>query len=124
MKNDGQSLSVSPFWFESIDENPFNEKERLYPISFPYLFTVTWNFTLTLPEGYKVSEIPDEETIATPDNMLRLVYTTKHMDNIIQVSAQMNILMRQFDPESYDDLKTFYKEIIKKMKEPVKVKKK
>ena len=122
MQKDGQSLSISPFWFESIDENPFKEKERLYPISFPYLFNNTWSFTLNLPEGYKVSEIPEEETISTPDNMIRFIYTTKHMGNIIQVSAQMNILLRQFDPESYDDLKTFYKEIIKKMKEPIEVK--
>ena len=123
MQKENQSLRVSPFWFEAIDENPFKEKERLYPISFPYLFTDTWNFTLTIPEGYKVVEIPDEETIATPDNLIRFVYTTKHMGNIIQVSAQINILMRQFDPESYDDLKTFYNEIIKKMKEPIEVKK-
>lgn len=123
MQQEDQSLNVSPFWFESIDENPFKEKERLYPISFPYLFTDTWNFTLTIPEGYKVSEIPDEETIATPDNLIRFIYTTKHMGNIIQVSAQMSILLRQFDADSYDDLKTFYKEIIKKMKEPIEVKK-
>ena len=123
MQKEDQSLSVSPFWFESIDENPFNEKERLYPISFPYLFSDTWNFTLTIPDGYKVSEIPDEETIITPDNLIRFIYTTKHMGNIIQVSAQMSILLRQFDPESYEDIRTFYKEVIKKMKEPIEVKK-
>ena len=123
MQKDNQSLRVSPFWFEAIDENPFKAKERLYPISFPYLFTDTWNFTLTIPEGYKVVEIPEAETIATPDNLIRFVYTTKHMGNIIQVSAQINILMRQFESESYDDLKIFYSEIIKKMKEPIEVKK-
>lgn len=123
MQKDDQSLSINPFWFESIDENPFKEKERMYPISFPYLFSNTWNFTLSFPEGYKVIELPDEETIATPDNLIRFVYTTKHMGNIIQVSAQFNILMRQFDPEAYDDLKTFYEDIIDKMKEQIKIKK-
>lgn len=123
MQEDDQSLNLNPFWFESIDENPFKEKERLYPISFPYLFADTWNFTLTFPEGYKVTEIPEAETIATPDNMIRFVYTTKHMGNIIQVSAQLNVLVRQFDPVKYEDIQTFYGDIIKKMKESIKLKK-
>lgn len=123
MENEGQSFNLYPFWFESIDENPFVEKNRRYPVIFPYLFNYTWNFSVTLPEGYKLSNLPDSETIATPDNMLRFVYTAKQMSNIIQVTAQLSTLIRSFDPGAYEDLSSFYEDIIKKMQEPVKIKK-
>ena len=123
MENDGQSFNIYPFWFEIIDENPFIEKNRRYPVVFPYLFNYTWNFSVTLAEGYKLSNLPKSETIATPDNMLRFVYTTKQMSNIIQVTAQLSTLKRSFDPAVYDDLSSFYKDIIAKMQEPVKIKK-
>lgn len=123
MQDNSQTFSIYPFWFENIDENPFLEKTRRYPIIFPYFFNYTWNLTFTLSEEYKLTDLPKGETIAMPDNSLRFIYSAKQLSNIIQISAQLTMLKRKFDPAVYDDLKTFYKDIIKKMQEPIKIKK-
>jgi hypothetical protein len=119
---DEQTFYLYPFWFESIEENPFVEKDRIYPVIFPYFFNYTWNFSIELQEGYKIGDLPEGETIETPDKSLRFMYSTKHFSQIIQVTGQLTTIKRKFDPELYQDLKTFYKEMIKKMHEPIKIK--
>jgi hypothetical protein len=119
---DEQTFNLYPFWFESIEENPFVEKDRIYPVIFPYFFNYTWNFSIELQEGYKIGDLPEGETIETPDKSLRFMYSTKHFSQIIQVTGQLTTIKRKFDPELYQDLKTFYKEMIKKMHEPIKIK--
>jgi hypothetical protein len=123
LQDKNQTFNLYPFWFESIEENPFVEKNRIYPVIFPYLFNYTWNFSITLSDEYKLVDLPESETIETPDKSLKFVYTTKQLSNIIQVTAQLSSLRRKFSPELYEGLKVFYKEMIKKMDEPVKFKK-
>jgi hypothetical protein len=122
LQSDDQTFNLYPFWFESIEENPFVEKNRIYPVIFPYFFNYTWNFSIEIPEGYKISDLPDDETIETPDKSLRFLYSSKQFSQIVQVTGQLSTIKLKFDPELYEDLKTFYKEMIKKMHEPIKLK--
>jgi len=123
LKNGESTIEINPFWFEKIKENPFNEDERNYPVTLPYFFKYSWNFSITLSEDYQLSDLPEGETISTPDNSMRFIYTSKQLSNILQINAQLNTLKRNFSPDAYEDLKEFYKEVIKKLEEPIKIKK-
>lgn len=124
MEKDLTGIAINPFWFERITTNPFTEKDRIYPVVFDFLFNNTYNFSLTLPENYKLVDLPKTETLSTPDNSIRLIYTSKQLGQIVQISAQFSMIKKRYETTEYDGLQDFYKEVIKKMDENIKVRKK
>jgi hypothetical protein len=122
VKRSGSTWAFNPFWINKIKESPFVEKERRYPIVFPYLFEFNWNFVLELDENVSVSSVPKSLEIMVPDKSMRFTYETKKLDNIFQLNAQLRILKRRFQPEMYEDILDFYDEVMDKVNEEVKIK--
>jgi hypothetical protein len=118
----GSLWSFQPFWIERIKKSPFEAKKRKFPITFPYLIEINWNFSLKMDESISINSIPKNEEITTPDNTMRFIYDVKVLDSVVQINAQFSILKRRYAPENYDDILEFYKNMEKKLKEELKIK--
>src|SRR5205085_5707691 len=49
---------INPMFGEGYKENPFKSAERFYPVEMPYASDETYIFTMILPEGYTIDELP------------------------------------------------------------------
>lgn len=118
----GSTWTFQPFWIDKLQESPFVEEERRFPIVFPYFFEYSWNFSFLLDESTSVSSFPKSDKFAIPGNTMRFVYEVKALDRMLQINAQLTIYKRRFEPESYKDILDFYEKVQKKFTEEVKIK--
>ena len=119
----GNVWSFTPFWFDMVDTEPFTEKERNFPIVYPYLFEYAWTFSLAYDQNSaSIISGGEFEEIATPDNSFRFIYDVKELDGILQVTAQFSILKRHHDPSAYEWIVDFYKAVDKVISQEFKIK--
>ena len=118
----GSSWTFNPFFVERIQDSPFKEKERKYPIIFPYLFEYNWNFVFNFSDNIEILDFPKSQQISTPQKTIRFVYKVTPMDGILQINAQLSILKRRFEASDYEDILDFYDELYKKFNQEIKIK--
>lgn len=68
----GDKLYISPLLFYSVNESPFKEESRKYPIDFTYPFSNKYLVNILMPQGYELEHLPQsaasklsEDTIST-----------------------------------------------------------
>jgi hypothetical protein len=115
----GDMIYFSPMFYQAITENPFKLKKRVYPVEYPYKKDLTLMLNFTVPEGYKVEEVPESVVFSLPENGGKFIYKVTKMGQILQVITKLNITKDLFVPEDYEILKEFYNLIIAKHTEQV-----
>jgi hypothetical protein len=105
-------ISLKPFLISRVSSNPFKLKERLYPVDFGYKRSVTQRINIEVPEGYEVTSLPDETVIKLPNNGGSFVYKIQHANNTIKIYSKLLISKKIYNPEEYNNLKDFFKQII------------
>ena len=95
-----------------MSSNPFKLKERLYPVDFGYKRSVTQRINIEVPEGYEVTSLPVETIIKLPNNGGSFVYKIQHVNNTIKIYSKRLISKKIYNPEEYNNLKDFFKQII------------
>ena len=118
----GSSWSFNPFFVERIQDSPFEEKERKYPIIFPYLFEYNWNFVFNFSDNIEILDFPKSQEISSPQKTIRFIYKVTPLDGILQINAQLSILQRRFEASTYEDILDFYEELYKKFNQEIKIK--
>ena len=51
-------IYINPMFGEGYKENPFKSAERYYPVEMPYAIDETYIFSMIVPDGYVVDELP------------------------------------------------------------------
>lgn len=115
----GNKIYFSPMLFYAKEENPFRSETRDYPIDFTYPVKKRHNISITLPEGYKIESMPEPISIVMDDNIGSYKYGISVTDNLLQVSATLEINMSTVLNEYYETLKAFFKKMINKQNEKV-----
>jgi hypothetical protein len=115
----GDMIYFSPMFYQAITENPFKLKKRVYPVEYPYKKDLTLMLNFTVPEGYKVEDVPESVVFSLPENGGKFIYKVTKMGQILQVITKLNITKDLFVPEDYEILKEFYNLIIAKHAEQV-----
>ena len=115
----GNQLYIYPLLFEQITENPFKSELRVCPVDFIYPSELTFVSVLTIPDGYKVVELPKVMVMKLPDNSLSMQYQISNVGNTIYLTYKFNLSKPHFGIDEYADLRTFYSELIKKHAEPI-----
>ena len=105
-------ISLKPFLISRVSSNPFKLKERLYPVDFGYKRSVTQRINIEVPEGYEVTSLPVETIIKLPNNGGSFVYKIQHVNNTIKIYSKRLISKKIYNPEEYNNLKDFFKQII------------
>ena len=120
----GDLLYFNPTMFADYRTNPFKQKERSYPVDMPYKQSKQLLVTLKLPNGYTVSELPQNTKLVLPDNDASFQYIISNNNSVVQVSVKLNINRLEYAAENYKSLKLFFDQVAAKLNEPIVLKKK
>jgi transglutaminase-like putative cysteine protease len=115
----GNKMYFSPMMFFSVTKNPFTAEKREYPIDFVYPNEDKYQITINIPESYAIESIPQPKAFVLGENALSFKYNIAQTDNQVQISVQSNVNTAILSAEYYEDLKSYYNELIKTETEKV-----
>lgn len=119
----GDLIYINPMIFADINKNPFTQADRLLPVEFPYTYSHTSVINLTLPEGYRVEELPAIKTIYTNDKAIVCKYNVQTQDNQIIVNYLFSLNRAIFLTDEYKQLQTLWETAVAKNNEMIVLKK-
>jgi len=108
---------------DKVEENPFSSETREYPVDFGMPIFQKYMVMITIPEGYKVEELPQVAKVLLPNKAGSFIYQAKQVGTNIQVLSQLKIDKVVFSPQEYHLLKELYRLIIEKYGEQIVLKK-
>ncbi|MDZ7878536.1 MAG: DUF3857 domain-containing protein [Saprospiraceae bacterium] len=120
----GDLIYIKPSLKTDFDENPFKQPKREYPVEFPYPFRDQFVLNLTIPQGYKVEEMPKSVKYSLLDNAGSFQYISSVTGDRIQFMIKIQLDQLTFQPEDYEGVKQFFNQIAAKSAEQVVLKKK
>ena len=112
-----KKIYVAPFPGETMTENPMKQESRSYSIDMSYPVKRTFNSVITIPEGYKIDFVPEEEKVH--NDLFELYYNVKADGNKVNVSFTYTFKKSVYLPSDYINLKYYFKDIIKKENEKI-----
>ena len=87
----------------------FNQtEERKYPIEFFSPYETIKKVTITIPEGYKIENLPKSKKIKTEDDGINYSYTIFTEGNKIIVETSVKIDSTDFPKEYYTAFKQIF----------------
>ncbi|GGZ34765.1 hypothetical protein GCM10007049_30200 [Echinicola pacifica] len=118
-------LLIKPISNPRFIENPFKVDERNFPIDFNYTFADTYIANIAIPEGYVLDDFPEQTAMVLPGEMARFLYSPKQSPDgkSIQVTVSFSLNTKIVSEEYYTELKSFIEFYVKKLQEPVVLKK-
>lgn len=117
-------ISIMPLQTEAMKKNPFSSAKRTYPIEMPYGFDETLQFSIQIPQGYAVDEIPKSIVISLDEERLCTYrYTIKQEGEEVNVLSRFVFKRANFDPDEYETLRAFFDMVVKKQNESIVLKK-
>jgi len=120
----GDMIYVNPFVCNRLESNPFSTESRVYPVNFGSNKEDIYILKLTIPEGYKVEELPQNKMLALPGNAARYVYSVNNTGNLITITSMLSINKNMFTQDEYPNLRELYSLVIAKQAEQIVLKKK
>jgi hypothetical protein len=109
---DGKNIRIFPVLRSRRGVNPFQLKERLYPVDFGYRRSLMHRITIDIPKGYQVTQLPQKVGVKLPNNGGAYLYQVQQNNEQVRVFIRFNINKKIFSPEEYFYLKEFYNKII------------
>jgi len=107
---------VNPFGIEYF-ENPFVQSERILPVEFDYPYSITVRTLFTVPDGYDIEEIPEEEYYELEDNRCYYDYVVIQNNNIIEINFKLEVNEIIFPQRDYDLISEFFGQVATKCSE-------
>lgn len=95
---------LSPFHSASA----FQKEERMLPVDFPYPESLTYSFTLEVPEEYVVEELPEKVNLIFPSLEGRIQYVAQQVGNSVSVLYRASLGKMLVFPEDYADLRLYW----------------
>lgn len=119
----GDKMYFSPLLFFALTENPFKQENREYPVDFGYPNQDKYLIMITIPDGYAVEKMPENVSIPMSEDKGSLKYLASNNGKQIQLSVTLEINKAIIEAESYQELKSFFAEVVKKQTEKIVLKK-
>jgi hypothetical protein len=109
----------NPMLSKAIKKNSFTVANRFYPVEMPYAADDTYNFTMEVPKGYKVDELPKSVRFNLNEDEGIFEYLISQKENTIQMRCRLLLKKATFTNEEYQSLREFYSFIVKKDAEQI-----
>jgi len=119
----GNKIYLRPLHIFGVQENPFKEEERNYPIDFIYPQTNAYTITYEIPEGYEVDFIPTGRKVVTGSNSISASWYVTKDEKQIKVKFNLDYNIAFIDSKEYHDIKKIFDEVIKFKDERIVLKK-
>ena len=112
-------ILFKPILFPNFKENPFKKDKRTFPIDFTYPRNYAHTVIIQLPQGYEFDEIPKNVRMASPDRSLFLSVIYSVEGNILSMMMKYNIAASMFITERYEEVRTFFDNVVAKENEQI-----
>lgn len=110
----GKKIIVNPMLFLGKTKNDFDQTDkREYQIDFVSPFKRVKNISLTIPEGFKVEQLPKEKKILTDDKEILYTYSAKQEGNKINIETVIDVASADYPKEYYPAFKQIWDTILK-----------
>lgn len=116
-------LYINPMLFAGYRENPFSAATRMLPVESRSAFDETYVFSMDIPEGYKVEEIPKSARVAYNVNEGMFEYLVEKDDTRVQLRMHIKMNKAWYAADEYNILREFYAYVVKKCSESLVMKK-
>lgn len=103
-------LYIQPLLHCALDENDFNEEDRLYPIDLNYPYTNQYIINFEIPEGYIVESLPEGKHIVIPEDIGSLRFHVSEQQNTVQISFALKFNESLISADFYSGLKEVFNE--------------
>jgi Domain of Unknown Function with PDB structure (DUF3858)/Domain of Unknown Function with PDB structure (DUF3857) len=123
-KADPSVIYLNPILAGAWRENPFQAAERKYPVEMPYTRDETYVFSMDIPTGYVVDEMPKSAKVAFNVDQGYFEYLLAQQGDKIQMRCRVRLNKALFPAEDYSSLRDFFSFIVKKENEQIVLKKK
>lgn len=110
---------INPFILKDIEENPFKNAERKYPIDLAAPREFVSTIQIKIPEGFQLSELPESANIQLADRDGSAVILFNQVGNMVQIQSSIKINRVIYSEGEYQLIKDFYSAIIKKTTEAI-----
>lgn len=117
-------IYINPMWWGDLRENPFKEADRKYPVEMPYVIDDTYIYSMEIPEGYVVDELPKSAKVSLNADQGLFEYITGKQDNLIQLRCRLRLNKAWFPAADYASIRDFYAYVVKKEAEQIVLKRK
>ncbi len=115
----GDKMYINPLLCFAEKTNAFANPERKFTIDYGSPKDEVANLILTIPDGYKVEELPKMVRIQLFEGAMRYDYLIEASGNQIRVNTKLSIKKTTYEVAEYPDLRDFYGKIIAKMGEQI-----
>ncbi|HEX3023624.1 MAG TPA: DUF3857 domain-containing protein [Chitinophagaceae bacterium] len=123
ISDNNEIIYFNPLFDEKIVKNPFAAVEREYPVEMPYTVDDTYILYMEIPKGYMVDEIPKSARVKLNEGDGMFEYLIAVNENNIQMKCSLQLNKANFSSETYQSLREFYGQIVKKEAEQIVFKK-
>jgi hypothetical protein len=120
---DNAKIYVNPFIGAGLRNNPFVAAERKYPIEMAYVSDDLYVFTVQIPDGYTVEELPKSVRATLNGHDGTFEYLIGAQEGMIQLRCRLKLNKANFSPDDYGSLRDFYTLVVKKEAEAIVLKK-
>jgi len=108
----GKTIYLSPF-IKKYTKNPFQLKQRLYPVNFGYKWNITYKIKILIPENLIVKTIPKDAVYQLPNNGGLFIASFKNKENEIVVYTKIKLNRSLYKTDDYQYIKELFNQIIK-----------
>ena len=108
----GNNIYISPF-INKIVKNPFQLKQRSYPVDFGFTTNESFIAEIEIPENYRVTALPKTVSLKLPNNGGTFSSTVKIANHKITIFNKIDLKKTVYSQQEYPYLKELYNQIIK-----------
>jgi hypothetical protein len=96
---------------EQISDNPFDKKDRKYPVVFPDQWQEDYTCLLRLDADKYHIEVPKSRNLILPEKDAELMFTSSYNFGSLVVRSSVKMNQNRLDQQKYPSLRTFYDEV-------------
>jgi len=119
----GDKIYLNPLHIFGMDENPFKQEERDFPIDFIYPKTSAYTLTYNIPEGYEVEFLPEAKKYITGSRSLEVGWLVVQDKSQIKIRFNLDYNVAIVNSKEYTDIKKIFEEVVKFSNEKIVLKK-
>ncbi|MFW5700477.1 MAG: DUF3857 domain-containing protein [Cyclobacteriaceae bacterium] len=123
IENIGDKIIIVPFPENPFKENKLKKEKRIYPVDFGTITEDQYFFSMATPAEYKIDYIPESKTYKNHELSLEFNYIVQTTETSIQVVTKIKRDKTKYEPSEYEELKSFYDNIVKAINDNIILKK-
>src|ERR1700754_5224975 len=94
-------IYINPMWWGDMRDNPFKAADRKYPVEMPYALDDIYIYSMEIPAGYVVDELPKSAKVSFNGDQGFFEYLIAKQDNMIQMRCRTRLNKAWFSADDY-----------------------